>query len=533
MAMAQIRSLLVASAAAVLVSACGADEIASPGTGGNITINNGGGSTGGGSTGGGTTGGGTTTLVTPAAGCPTIADPQQLRDDGTITGPTGTWRVCSLPARINASITLPKIAGLLYQLPGRVDVGTDLGAATAAGAPAAVTLTIAPGVIVYGGTGVSWLAVNRGNRINATGTATQPIIFTSRDNVLGLNTDQSSGQWGGVVLMGRAPITDCRVAGATPGTAACDRQTEGASDPALYGGATPTDNSGTMRYVQIRYSGYVLSGNSELQSLTPSGVGSGTTLEYIQSHNSSDDGVEYFGGVNKTKYLVVTGAEDDGVDTDTGLKATFQYVLAIQRGGSNIGDSSIEVDTTNTLVENTPRQNTKIANFTFIQRSTSGSNGVAMRIRGGSDYALINGLVQSPDLPCLRVDDPETIRAANPALDDAGPVIFASVNMACGGTDPIRGGNGNTNAQIVSLFTGGPNNNSTFTFSLSNVFVNGANETGRTAVDPKTYDAAFDTTNYVGAVKDAADTWYRGWTCDSVTATFNTTASLCTSLPTT
>lgn len=531
MAMAQIRSLLVASAAAILVSACGADEIASPGTGGNITINypstSSGGST------GGTTGGGTGTLVTPAAGCPTIADPQQLKDDGTITGPTGTWRVCSLPSRINASITLPKIAGLLYQLPGRVDVGTDLGAVTAAGAPAAVTLTIAPGVIVYGGTGVSWLAVNRGNKINAAGTATQPIIFTSRDNILGLNTDQSSGQWGGVVLLGRAPITDCRVAGATPGSVDCDRQTEGAADPALYGGATPTDSSGTLKYVQIRYSGYVLSGNSELQSLTASGVGSGTVLEYIQSHNSSDDGVEYFGGVNKTKYLVVTGAEDDGVDTDTGLKGTFQYVLAAQRNGSNIGDSSVEVDTTNTLMENTPRQNTKIANFTFLQRSTAGSNGVAMRIRGGADYALINGLVNSPNLSCLRVDDAETIRAADATKDEAGPVVFASVNMACAATDPIKGGNGNTNAQIVSIFNAGLNNNAAFTFSLTNGFVNGANETGRTAVDPKTYDAAFDTTNYVGAVKDAADTWYRGWTCDSVTATFNTTVSLCTSLPTT
>ena len=530
MAIAQFRSLLVAGAAAILVSACGADEIASPGTGGNITINNG--TTSGGTSGGTTTGGTTGTLVTPAGGCPTIADPQGLTDAGTITGPTGTWRVCSLPARINASISLPKIAGLLYQLPGRVDVGTDQGATAVAGAPS-VTLTIAPGVIVYGGTGVSWLAVNRGNKINATGTATQPIIFTSRDNILGLNTDQSSGQWGGVVLLGRAPITDCRVAGSTPGTAACDRQTEGAADPALYGGATPTDNSGTMKYVQIRYSGYVLSGNSELQSLTPSGVGSGTTLEYIHSHNSSDDGVEYFGGVTKTKYLVVTGAEDDGIDTDTGLKGTFQYVMALQRNGSNIGDSSIEVDTTNTLVENTPRQNTKIANFTFLQRSTSGSNGVAMRIRGGADYSLINGLVQSPGLPCLRVDDPETIRAADATKDEAGPVVFASVNMACAATDPIRGGNGNTNAQVVTIFNAGPNNNSTFVFSLTGGFINGANETSRTAVNPQTYDAAFDVTNYVGAVKDAADTWYRGWTCDSATATFNTTASLCTSLPTT
>src|SRR5690606_17814261 len=109
-----------------------------------------------------------------------------------------------------------------------------------------VTLTIDPGVILYGESGPSWLNVNRGNKIQAVGTATQPIIFTSRDNVQGLNTESSSGQWGGVVLSGRAPITDCAATGAAPGTNACERQTEGAVDDALYGGALADDNSGRM-----------------------------------------------------------------------------------------------------------------------------------------------------------------------------------------------------------------------------------------------------------------------------------------------
>jgi len=276
--------------ACAALAACGADQVASPGAGGNITINNppavppppppppsG------------------PALVTPATGCPTINDPAGLADRGTITGPTGTYRVCELPARVTRSSTLSRIPGLLYSLGGRVDVGLDRGAAPTADAP--VVLTIQPGVVVFASTGVSWLAVNRGNRISAVGTATDPIVFTSRDNVLGLANDDSQGQWGGVVLLGRAPITDCTVApAATPGTVACERQTEGAVDPAYYGGATPADNSGTMRYVQIRYSGYVLSGDSELQSLTLGGVGSGTTISHIHSHNSSDDAFENFGG---------------------------------------------------------------------------------------------------------------------------------------------------------------------------------------------------------------------------------------------
>ena len=73
-------------------------------------------------------------------------------------------------------------------------------------------------MILYGGTGQSWLAVNRGNRLTATGTATRPIIFTSRDNILGLNSDTSQGQWGGVVLMGRARTTDCTTGTVAGGT---------------------------------------------------------------------------------------------------------------------------------------------------------------------------------------------------------------------------------------------------------------------------------------------------------------------------
>ncbi len=125
-----------------------------------------------------------------------------------------------MPARFNASSTLPFIEGLLYRMNGRVDVGTDGGPAPDSSdglSDTNVELTIEPGVIVYA-SGSSFLNVNRGNTIEANGTADRPIIFTSRDNVQGLNTDSSSGQWGGVVLSGRAPVTDCIASGATPGS---------------------------------------------------------------------------------------------------------------------------------------------------------------------------------------------------------------------------------------------------------------------------------------------------------------------------
>ncbi|MBU6377857.1 MAG: hypothetical protein KJS95_04930 [Gammaproteobacteria bacterium] len=516
------KNLLFLAASVAVLAGCGSEEIASPGSGGNVTVNI------------------TTppppppppppavTLVTPAGGCPTIEDPAGLKDLGTITGPTGTYRNCELPARITRSTTLTRISGLLYSLGGRVDVGTDLGATPRTG-EAAVTLTIQPGVVVFGSTGVSWLHVNRGNRINAAGTATSPIVFTSRDNVLGLNNDLSQGQWGGVVLSGRAPITDCTVApNATPGTANCERQVEGAVDPAYYGGATPTDNSGTLRYVQIRYSGYVLSGNSELQALTTGGVGSGTTIQYVQSHNSSDDAVEFFGGTHDAKWLVFTGADDDNLDLDTGYRGRIQYVLAVQK--DNNGDSMIELDSANALEDQTPRTFMRLANFTFVHRNSI-ANTAAMLLRGQADATLVNGVVTTP-IACLRLNGTNII-GTNAAVDKVGPPVFRSVAMQCGAT-PFVGTGGLTADQVATAFgasVAANNNSSTFTSSLTGGFINGANETGRTATDPKTVDAWFDTTTYVGAVKDASDTWYTGWTCNSATANLGSANTACTALP--
>ena len=521
--MTNIHRSLVLGCSAIALSACGADEIVSPGTGGNITINN-----------PPATPAPTPTptpppsTVTPANGCPTISDPQGLTDDGTITGPTGEYRVCTLPSRINASITLPYIDGLLYRMNGRVDVGTDGGPAPDASdglSDTDVELTIEPGVIIYA-SGSSFLNVNRGNTIEANGTATRPIIFTSRDNVLGINGANSSGQWGGVVLSGRAPVTDCIASGATPGSVNCERQVEGAADPAIFGGATPGDSSGSMKFVQIRYSGFVLSGDNELQSLTTGGIGSGTTLENIMSYNSSDDGVEFFGGRVNVKNMIVVGAEDDSIDTDTGVKANLQYVIAIQRPGA--GDTIIEADSDNAFNESTPRQDTRISNATFVHQNAIDQ---VIRIRGFADYRIANSVVVSAnDTRCLRIDGQEELtRAANAAIDEAGPVAFDSLVLDC--ATPFRDSSGATAAEIGAVFDAGTNNNSAFVNTLSMLFVNGSNENAVPVFDVTAWSSFFERPSNIGAAFPGNDTWVNGWTCNSATVTFDSTVSACTSLP--
>ncbi len=521
----RFNTILMASCACVALSACGADDIASPGTGGDVIINPPATPT--------PTPAPTPTppaTVTPAGGCPTLpAGANPFVDKGvTETTPTGVWRICELPATINQSITLTKVPGLLYALPGRVNVGCDRGPSDSQ-VPAActipsVTLSIDPGVIVYGATGTSWLAVNRGNRINAVGTAEKPIIFTSRDNVLGLSTDSSIGQWGGVVLMGRARITDCTTGSVGAGT--CERQTEGSADPAIFGGLIDNDNSGTMKYVQIRYSGYVLGANTELQALTTEGIGSATTLDFIQSHNSSDDGAEFFGGSVRLKHYIATGADDDSIDSDTGAQNRIQYALVVQRPGA--GDALFEIDS-NGFEADTPRQSLMVANFTAIQSQVSNNNEANDQasglFRGNSDTTLINGIIVSPNNECIRMNGSGTTPAT---------LTARSVVMQCNATKYIGSGS-ITAAQVATAFgTGANGNNDAYTASLSSLFINGATETAVAAFDAKTLDAFFDTTTYIGAVKDANDNWYTGWTCNSAYAPFDSTSSAnraCSSLP--
>lgn len=539
-----VRNMLIAGVSVLALSACGADDVASPGAG-TVVINN-----------PAATPAPTPTptaapvLVMAASACPVINDPQGLRNSGTITGPTGTYRVCTLPARMNVSSILPKTTGVLYNLGGRVDIGTDQGPTEEATDAADVTLTIQPGVIVFADAGPSFLNINRGNQINATGTAAQPIIFTSRANVEGTTTDTQSGQWGGVILSGRAPITDCAAPAATPGTIACERQTEGAVDPALYGGATANDNSGRMSFVQIRYSGFVLSANVELQSLTTEGVGSATVIDHIMSFNSSDDGAEFFGGRVGLKYFVSIGAEDDNLDTDTGIKGNFQYVLVAQRLNATaaIADSIIEADSDNTVDADTPRQNVFVSNATFIDRVANNADVASILLRGGTDYTLVNSiLINTVTNPCLRISRTQTASGTqSTAIDEFGAPQFRSVVFNGCGATPYSGANGVTDAQVATIFgTGANNNNAAYTPTLTSLFINGANETAVPAFNASTFNGQafngitltpagfFDNTAYIGAVRDAADTWYQGWTCNSATANLGASNSLCSTIPTT
>jgi hypothetical protein len=183
------------------------------------------------------------------------------------------------------------------------------------------TLTIEPGTIIKGVSGTKGaLIIERGSKIMAQGTQSQPIVFTS-DKPKG---QRSYGDWGGLVICGNAP-TNKHDNGAGIGIA------EGGIG-SVYGGNNPNDNSGILQFVRIEFPGIPLTAtaNSEINGLTLYSVGSATTIDHIQVSYSGDDSYEWFGGHVNAKYLVAFRGWDDDFDTDNGFTGKVQFFVSLR-----------------------------------------------------------------------------------------------------------------------------------------------------------------------------------------------------------
>ncbi|WP_260483135.1 hypothetical protein [Sphingomicrobium flavum] len=490
------RTLFLISAAAGALAACGADDVASPGEGVLVVPppGGGGGSGGGSGGGGGSTGG-------PADSCP-----NGTANVGTIeVGGSGSGderRVCQVSGTITGNLVLPNNAGTIYSLSGKVQVGQDAGPDVNNPTTSnSGILTIEAGVTLFGASGADFLLVNRGSQLIVDGEADSPVVMTSRNNVVGTATDDSIGQWGGLVILGRAPIGDCADAGATGGTLQCQAPVEGTSG-SVYGGANASDSSGRIEYLQVRYPGFKVDTNNELNGITLAGVGSGTIFNHVQVHNSSDDGIEWFGGRVNQSHLVLTGNDDDSIDADSGFKGAIQFAIVVQRATG--GDRFIELDSDDKPVDATPRTDLRLSNFTFVS-----PNAKAVTLRGGADARLLNGVIFSAG-SCLDIDQDATIQTSGP--DENGAPSFISMFLACG-ANPFVDDSNVTAAQVAAIFNAEATNEDMGTSSLFDVFVNGANENARTATNPTGASSFFQNVTYIGAVRDANDNWWKGWTC--------------------
>ena len=231
------------------------------------------------------------------AGCSSKSDNIDVNNP-----PANSENVVTVSGDVTANTTWS--ADKIYLLKGNVYVTGN------------VTLTIEPGTIIKGDKGTKGsLIITRGSKIMAVGTVDKPIVFTSNIAAGG----RSQGDWGGVILLGKAPNnggTDVQIEGIDP------------SPKGQHGGTDANDNSGTMQYVRIEYAGIPLSVDNEINGLTFGSVGSGTTIDHIEVYRSGDDAYEWFGGTVNAKYLLAIDTWDDDFDTDNGFSGKIQFGLA-------------------------------------------------------------------------------------------------------------------------------------------------------------------------------------------------------------
>jgi len=242
------------------------------------------------------------------------------------------------------------------------------------------TLNIEAGTVIQGKPGedvnASALIIARGGKIMAEGTAQNPIIFTYEgDN--GGSSATLRGQWGGLIILGKARLNS------TPGESAIEgiptNEVRG-----LYGGTDDADNSGVLRYVSIRHGGTNIGADNEINGLTLGGVGSGTTIEYVEIVGNKDDGIEWFGGAPTIKYLISAFCADDGLDYDEGYRGKTQFAIVYQDPTPDAADRGGEHDGGTDPETGTPYATPVFYNVTSV--GNSGSRTITFRDNAGGEY---------------------------------------------------------------------------------------------------------------------------------------------------
>ncbi len=406
------------------------------------------------------------------------------------TGETADIEIISGTITEDMTLTADKI----YALSGAVAVGNDNEDNT--------ILSIDPGVTIFGETGNDYLVISRGSQIEATGTATAPITMTSKADVLGETT--GAGQWGGLVLLGNASSNKC------PDVGDCALQVEGAFTGAVFGGTDDTDNSGTLNYLVVKNAGYEIAPDNELNGITFGGVGSGTTVDYVQVHANADDGVEFFGGTVNVSHLVLTENQDDSVDWDNGFRGNMQYVL-IKQHATGDANRGIEADNDGSTPGAEPFSNPTISNMTIIGGTFDGDDdSEGIYLREGTKGSFYNVIVTNAFGECLEVEGNSVSQGH---LED-GEINFHSSVIAC--DENFKNGSEEdfpevTMTDLSTWWTTSATNSDNSTADGMSDVLSGIFTIDTTTATNPTGDF-FETVDFIGAVKDSANDWTAGWT---------------------
>ena len=376
----------------------------------------------------------------------------------------------------------------------------------------------------------------------AQGTATEPIVFTS------LSPNPQSGDWGGIVICGKAGYNLSY--NGTAGLFQVEGGIDNASGDGLAGSGdaiapTPVDNdnSGILQYVRIEYAGYAFQPDKEINSLTLACVGNGTTIDHIQVTYAKDDAYEWFGGSVNCKYLIAWKTQDDDFDTDNGFSGKVQFGLVIR--DSLIADiptsEAFESDNNATGTTATPKTRAIFSNITAIgPRATLNNVGNSLfragaQIRRNSAISIFNSIIMGWPQGVLIDGTTGTSTALN--IEDSS-LRLRNVTLAGNTVNVKFSGTGgttiNSDATLTSWFTGAFYNNDLLANTSDAKLIqpynyaapdptpfagsNGNQKilTGGGFTDAKfTGDTFFDqTVTFRGAIAPAGPlaTWWKGWT---------------------
>jgi hypothetical protein len=369
------------------------------------------------------------------------------------------------------------------------------------------TLTVEPGTTLHGdGATHAALVVQPGGRLIAEGTPDHPIVFTSNRP----RDERRPGDWGGLVLLGRAPVNLKDETGRPE-----KGQVEGITFGGDYGGDRPDDDSGALRYVRIEYSGNEIGPGNELNGLTMAGVGRGTRIDHVEVRQASDDCFEFFGGTVDAKHLICQSSGDDGFDWDLGYQGRLQFLVLQFDRFSQPSDNGFEGDNDPNGSDNEPRSAPVIYNATLCgRRDPDAKPSYGMLIRRGTRPTIRNTIVTGFHAG-MDVRD----RGTQPSIESSilgGNVVF-DVAYPETATGTALEADDDFGLDEVASFTSVATNSTELPEGLSCWDGNDprfgpARALTEHASRPPD-DGFFDPVAYIGAARDAHDDWYRqSWT---------------------
>lgn len=379
------------------------------------------------------------------------------------------------------------------------------------------TITIEAGTEIQGrgGTPPSMLVIRRGSKIEAVGTAADPIVFTSNQAI----GSRAPGDWGGLIINGRAPINNAGTGGTLP---------LGEGNSGQYGGVPgdPNDDSGTLRYVRVEFAGRIFTSDDELNGIAFQGVGRGTEVDFVQVHRNADDGVEFFGGTVDVKHLLITGALDDSIDWTFGWTGRVQFAVVQQWDGG--ADCGIEADNSEADNNATPRAAPVFSNLTLIGPATATPTSSGLKLRRGTGANVFNSIVMESNGAGLDIDDAATWDNAysdeptysvlSGALTVENTIFFqngsgGTTHFTSDGADPISESAFNDDQTPANQVSVDPELGAATDQDTPNFRPSSTGPAGAPAAWEDPQDAFFDVVDFIGGVSSVlADDWTTGWT---------------------